>query len=148
MTKRPKPPGSGRKAGTKNRATVEREINAAAVIDRARKEGRQLAVDVLEKLMNLAEGAAAENRPTTEKEMTAGASQNPDGDWTRFGEWFDRTAYCAKELAKYQSPQIKAIEQPAPAPDLNAPRDQPRRRFGLRVFEGGKPLTPAQSDAA
>lgn len=134
---------SGRAKGTKNKATIEREINAAQVIDRARKEGRDLAVTVLERLMNVAEGACGLNRPIPAKDLAAGAQNNPDGDWGRFGEWFDRTAYCAKELAKYQSPPIKAMEAPTPAPDPKDVEQRSRKRFGLRVFEGGKPLTAA-----
>jgi hypothetical protein len=136
-------PGGGRPKGQKNRATIEREINAAQVIDRSRKEGRDLAVTVLERLMNVAEGAAGLNRPTAARDLATGAKANPDGDWNRFGEWFDRTAYCAKELAKFQSPQIKAMEAPTPPPDPDAVDQKSRKRFGLRVFEGGKPLNAA-----
>jgi hypothetical protein len=57
-------PGQGRPKGSKGKATIEREINAAQVIDRARKEGRDLAVTVLENLMNIALGATGLNRPT------------------------------------------------------------------------------------
>ncbi|MHB8272699.1 hypothetical protein [Bradyrhizobium sp.] len=110
----------GRPKGAKNKATIEREVNAAQVIDRARKEGRDLAVTVLERLMNVAEGACGLNRPVPAKDLAAGAKENPDGDWGRFGEWFDRTAYCAKELAKYQSPQLKAIAV-MEAPQVVAP---------------------------
>jgi hypothetical protein len=134
-------PGGGRPKGLKNRATIEREINAAQVIDRARKEGRDLAVTVLERLMNVAEGACGLNRPTTARDIAAGAKSNQDGDWNRFGEWFDRTAYCAKELAKFQSPQIKAMDAPTPPPDPADVDQKSRKRFGLRVFEGGRPLS-------
>jgi hypothetical protein len=101
-------PGGGRPKGVKNRSTIEREINAAQVIDRARKEGRDLAVTVLERLMNVAEGAAGLNRPP---------ASGKGGNWDLFGEWFDRTAYCAKALADYQSPKLRAVHvfaQPAP----------------------------------
>jgi hypothetical protein len=134
--------GAGRKKGTKNRATVEREINAAAAIDRARREGRELAVDALERFMKIAEGAAGVNKPTTQAEMAAGAQPNPDGDWPRFGEWFDRMVYCAKELAKYQSPQIRAVDLPAPPPDPTKQAEGSVVRFKLRVFEGGRSLNP------
>jgi hypothetical protein len=98
-------PGGGRPKGLKNRATIEREINAAQVIDRARKEGRDLAVTVLERLMNVAEKIAVETRP-----QAAGGAPNKNGDWDRFGEWFDRTAYCAEKLANYQSPKLRAVQ--------------------------------------
>ena len=136
----------GRKKGVPNKATLEKQINAAQVIDKARKEGRDLAVTVLERLMNLAEGACGLNRPTPQRMILQGDKQNPDGDWGRFGEWFDRTAYCAKELAKFQSPQIKAMEAPTPAPTMEEmEREQKEgvKTFTLRVFEGGKPLKAA-----
>ena len=133
----------GRKKNTPNKATLERQINAAQVIDRARKEGRDLAVTVLERLMNVAEGATGLTRPTAKAEIAAGRAANPEGNWDLFGQWFDRTAYCAKELAKFQSPQIKAMEAPTPPPDPADVEQKSRKRFGLRVFEGGKPLTAA-----
>lgn len=139
----------GRPKGRKNNATIEREINAAQVIDLARKEGRDLAVTVLERLMNVAEGTCGLNRPKTAaqiKELVAAGQKLEEiyrGDWPLFGEWFDRTAYCAKELAKYQSPQIKSMEAPTPAPNPADVDQRSRKRFGLRVFEGGKPLDAA-----
>jgi hypothetical protein len=135
----------GRQRGTKNKATVEREINAAAVIDRARREGRELAVDVLEKLMKVAEGAAAINRPTEQKKYK-------DGDWKLFAEWFDRTAFCAKALAPFQSPTFKAVavdvrsttpapmQQLSPPPlQIEGPTDQNSSvKCYLRAIKGGK----------
>lgn len=133
----------GRQKGTPNKATRERQINAAAEIDRARREGRELAKDVLERFMKLAEGACAVNRPTAAEDIAKGKAENPDGDWGRFGEWFDRTVYCAKELAKYQSPQIKGVDAPAPPPDPKTLEQGSKRKFGLRVFEGGRALEPS-----
>lgn len=133
----------GKIKGSKNKTTIERELKAAGVIDAARKEGRELATSVLERLMKIAEGATGVNRPVTDKEIAEGKARNPDGDWGRFGEWFDRTAYCAKELAKYQSPQIRAVDAPAPPPDPQDVDRQSRKRFGLRVFEGGRPVNAA-----
>lgn len=128
----------GRLKGSKNKTTLERE--AAAAVDAARGQQRELAKDVLERLMKVAEGATSLNKPTTQAELARGVAANPDGDWERFGAWFDRTAYCAKELAKYQSPQIKAVDAPAPPPDPGQLERDGRRVFHLRVFEGGRPL--------
>jgi hypothetical protein len=137
MAKRKKT--GGRIAGSRNKAVIEREINAAQVIDKARKEGRDLAVTVLERLMNLAEGACGLNRPTPQRMILQGEKQNPDGDWGRFGEWFDRTTYCAKELAKFQSPQIKAMEAPTPPPAIvDQDEKVPTKRFTLTIFEGDR----------
>jgi hypothetical protein len=153
-------PGAGRKAGGKNKATLERELLAAKATIRQAKEGRELAKDVLERLMldldrfkSLAEGAAALHKPPTAGELKAAAERGlslAKGDWGLFGEWFDRAvgtardaATVAKDLAKYQSPQIRAVDAPAPPPDPEKLREGSTRRFGLRVFEGGKPLTAA-----
>jgi ketopantoate reductase len=68
----------GRKKGTPNKTTQERQINAAREIDRARKEGRELAKDVLERLMHIAEGATGVNRPTTQADLEKGIEQNPE----------------------------------------------------------------------
>jgi hypothetical protein len=144
-------PGAGRPKGAKNKATIERELNVAAVIDRARKEGRELAVDVLERAMKTAEGATAMTKPVTEREKFEAAAKgialqdNRDGSWELFGQWFDRWTYCADKLSKFQSPVIKAVEAPAPPPDPKQIEAGSRRKFGLRVFEGGK---PPQSEAA
>lgn len=106
----------GRQRGTLNKATLEKLAVAAQTIDSARRGETELAKDVLERMMKLAEGAAGVNRPVTAADVAAGRQQNPEGSWERFGEWFDRTVYCAKELAKYQSPTFKAIVGPfAPA---------------------------------
>ena len=102
-------PGAGRKAGGKTKATLLREQKVAAVIDRSRREGRELGIDVLERMMKLCEGAAAEFRPTTQKDVAKGATLNPDGDEPVFGQWVDRTIFCAKEIAKYETPQLRAI---------------------------------------
>lgn len=106
-----------RPKGSKNKATIERELKLAIEIDKARKDGRELAVDVLERMMKLAEGAAGQHKPPSAAEISAGAAAL--GDWDKFGEWFDRIAWCAKELAKYQSPQLRAIAVTMPG----QPRD-------------------------
>jgi hypothetical protein len=110
----------GRKAGTPNRATVERQEMAARALDNAKAEGRPLAKDRLDELLSIALGAMMAHQPIT-KEMAkkARASGNRTvkesrGDWSGFGEWWDRAAYAAKELAKYQSPTYKAVSVETP----------------------------------
>jgi hypothetical protein len=95
----------GRVKGSKNRATLERE--AATQIDAAIGGKQELAKDTLVRMMRLAEGAAAVHRTKI---------NDDEKHWDRFGEWFDRWAYVAKEAAKYQSPQMRAIAVMAPAP--------------------------------
>ncbi len=116
MPRAPKPRG-GRPMGSLNKATIEKQIQAAREIDRARETGEELAKDVLNRLMKLAEGAAAKHRPQT---TASGEVVEGTGDWALFGAWFDRTAFVAKELAKYQSPTYRAIavSMPPPLPAL------------------------------
>jgi hypothetical protein len=141
----PRSPKGGRPKGSKGKATIEREINAAQAIDRARREGRDLAVTVLEQLMVIAGETMVRNRPTS---RAKGAKKNPEGDWDRFGSWFDRTSYCATQLAKYQSPQIKAVDIPTAAPEINQRGDDD---FTINVFDSGIKVLefkPRRDDAA
>lgn len=129
---------AGRKLGTKNKATVARELQAAQQILQAQSKDHESALAVLSRLLadldrfkQLAEGAASYHRPPTAEELAA-AQEAEDaiaeqegreartvsaGDWGLFGQWFDRTVstaqaavVVAKELAKYQAPQIKAVD--------------------------------------
>src|SRR6516162_3322496 len=104
--------GAGRKAGGKNRATIEREILAAQQIDAARRGQRRLAVDEMEKALRIAEEFANANQPEPIKDADGRVVRLKGGDVKLFGEWFDRWTFLLKEVAKYQSPQIKAIEAP------------------------------------
>lgn len=126
-------PNGGRPKGSKNKATILREMGVAEVIDRARQEGRELPSTALERFMKLAEATCMANQPKLDAE----------GNMALFGEWFDRAVYCAKELARYREPPIKAIDAPAPPPDPKDLEQRSRRKFGLRVFEGGRSLEPS-----
>jgi hypothetical protein len=128
----------GRKAGTPNRATVERQEMAARALDNAKAKGRPLAKDRLDELLSIALSAMTARQPIT-KEMVkkARASGNRTvkesrGDWGGFGDWWDRAAYAAKELAKFQSPTYKAVS-------VETPRQSglpPVRDFGTFVRTG------------
>lgn len=107
--------------GVPNKATIERQIQAAREIDNARENGVELAKDVLNRLMKIAEGAAGLHRPQT---TATGEIVQNTGDWPLFGDWFDRTAFVAKELAKYQSPTFKAIAVSLPPPLPAAPEQK------------------------
>lgn len=138
-----KRPGSGRKAGGKNKATVIRETKAAEVIAATIDSGKPLAVTVLQKMMEFAEGAVAAFKPTLAGEVAAGATPNGDGNVEEFGRWFDRWIRVTEALAAFQSPKIKPMEIPAAAPRPG----ENRRKFTLRVFEGGRPMPgPASKD--
>lgn len=106
-------PRSGRPKGLRNKATVERELQAAravtAAVETGKLDGQELAKDVLGRFMRLAEGAAGEFAPTPSAQLAQGKAENPNKDWDRFGEWVDRVITCAKALASYQSPTYKAV---------------------------------------
>jgi len=118
-------PGAGRRKGARNKATVEREIRAVqALAGRIADTPKELAIDVLDRMMKVAENGASLHKPLDpglpldeaqriENELAAQQGRRPRvvsaGNWGLFGEWFDRAVQCAKELAKYQSPTFRAI---------------------------------------
>jgi hypothetical protein len=89
--------GAGRKRGGKNKRTVELELATAREIDSARISGRELAKDVLDRLMRIAEGAASLHKPNE-------AGQG--GDWSLFGE----------------SPQLRAVVVSMPGSPVPEPK--------------------------
>lgn len=145
----------GRQKGAKNKATLEREREAvAALTEVARKTPPVIGRTALERQVVLAEGMTARyQRVTEEQAAELRAAGNPeakatDGDPTLYMKWFEIWHTCAKELTSYQAPKVKAVDAPAPPPDPNQMQRENTRRFGLRVFEGGKPLPAAANDAA
>jgi hypothetical protein len=138
-------PGSGRKKGGKNKATIVRETKQAEVIAQMIDSGKPLAVTVLQKAMEFAEGAVAAFRPTLRADAAAGRQPNPDGSVEEFGKWFDRWIKVTSELATYQTAKVKAIDAPTAAPQAG----ERRKRFTLRVFEGGRPpIRPPDEESA
>jgi hypothetical protein len=126
----------GRPKGVPNKATILRQTKRAEVVAQMVDSGKPLAVTVLQKAMEFAEGAVAAYRPTMAAEKIAGKPANADGSHEEFGKWFDRWYRCIETMAKYQTPQMKAIEAPTPPPEPGTNR----KRFTLRVFEGGRPV--------
>lgn len=141
----------GRKKGTPNRATVQREELARAQIAeslaKAKKAGQadpKVALSELYKAIQIAEGMSGMVQPQVTRDEKTGVVSFKGGDAKLFGEWFDRWKDCITTLMKYQLPQIKAIDAPAPPPDPNK-ADGPRRKFSLRVFDGGRQVKPLQA---
>ncbi len=134
----------GRTAGIPNKSTVLRQTKRAEVIAQMVDSGKPLAVTVLQKAMEFAEGAVAAYRPTMAAELAAGKQANADGSHEEFGKWFERWFRCIETLAKYQTPQMRAIDAPTPPPEPGTNK----KRFTLRVFEGGKPVPRPDEDAA
>lgn len=138
----------GRQKGTPNKATLEKQALAQQALletaKKARKTGElKLAIQEMQKALKIAEDFSTKLQP---KLIEGGSEKKPtlkiEGDIKLYGEWFDRWMKVMVELAQYQAPKIKAMEAPTPPPDpeeleqqRNAP---PRKRFTLRIFEGGK----------
>jgi hypothetical protein len=64
----------------------------------------------MEKALQIAQGFASANQPEPIRDTNGRVIQLKGGDIELFGDWFDRWTFLLKELAKYQSPQVKAIE--------------------------------------
>jgi hypothetical protein len=114
----------GRRPGSRNKATIEREIHAALVLKRieeaerlraegaarelaeARTSGVRLAKDVLEDFMRLFAELAMVHQPIQE-EQPIPPGRKPDA--AKFKEWADRACAAAKDLMPYQSPRLSAV---------------------------------------
>jgi hypothetical protein len=99
----------GRKAGTPNKATVERRLQIARGLEDARNHGRPLAKDRLGELLDLAFEMMTANQPCPARCMGANGGAQNGMDHQEFAAWFDRAAYVAQALAKYESPQLRAV---------------------------------------
>jgi hypothetical protein len=128
--------GGGRPTGP-SKATILKQTKRAEVIAAMVDSGKPLAITVAQKAMEFAEGAVAAYRPTMAAELAAGKTKNPDGSHDEFGRWFDRWMRCVEMLAKYQTPQMKAVEAPMKPPEPGANK----KRFTLRVFDGGRVIS-------
>jgi|SRR5215472_2120027 len=138
----------GRRAGSPNKATIEKRLVAAQVIDRARAMNEPLAKEKLAELLVIAMGAMSSFQPVTEEMAKLARDQGnakavaKKGSWPMFGEWFDRSAYVAKALIGYQSPALKAIAiAPPPPTEVGGTKADV---ITLRVFEEGKVVKTLQ----
>ena len=100
------------------------------MLDRAKVTARPLAKDRLGELLDVALGAMQQFQPIT-KEMVERAHaigntkvKESKGEWSGFGSWWDRAVFAAKELAKYESPQLKAIAMVQTPEPLSAARNE------------------------
>ena len=140
----------GRQKGTKNKATIAREEAARAEFEAAMKAtasktrgtgvSPKLAMQEMYKAISIAEGVAGKLQPKDISQDVNGKLTITGGDLKAFGDWFDRWVKGLELLAKYQIPAIKPIEAPAPPPTPEELEQGSRKRFGLRIFEGGRPL--------
>ena len=95
-------PGPGRKPGTKNQSTLEREelSRRLAVRQDPHLRGKPLAKEVIENFMHIAAGYAAQYQPRAGKDRASQAA---------FEKWARLAVSWACELAPYQSPTYGAI---------------------------------------
>jgi hypothetical protein len=114
----------GRAKGTPNRTTTEAALRAAREVQEAKQSGRKLGKEILSEFANIFRERAFKAR-TNEK---------------RFAVWARLACDTAARLAPYESPQYARIETPAPPPSIGEGEPPRVIRFGLRVFEGGRPV--------
>lgn len=123
----------GRKKGVPNKATIEARERAARELDAAKAGEKQIGKDVIEEMMFIAKGATASFQPVSEEQaqraQAAGQTNVKPraGDMEKFGQWWDRTVFAAKELAKYQSPTFRAIMVSTAG---DAPKNDPKQIEG------------------
>jgi hypothetical protein len=156
MPKRGAQPGhpryAGRAKGSKNKATIERELLAADIakrqMSRAHEQGRELGVEALERYQKLFEGAAAILKPSEEEIVSIKVIDDKTGMGAKaehllglFREWLAEARDTAKMLAEFQSPKFRAI---AIAPTPQVEEGERKKVFTLTVFEGGRALPPPE----
>ena len=135
--------GAGRKAGGKNRATIERAALAERVVAEAEgKPGRKLGRELLEELALMFGGLATAFQPVGTG--SGGAVTPADLElWAKsykeplFEKYAKLAAKCASDFADFQSPRLGRLQVAAPPPP---PGGQIMKRFTLSIFDhDGRP---------
>lgn len=118
--------GAGRKAGVKDRATIEAELAAAKQqLEQARQrdsKGHKLAVEVLNDVMHVAYGMMAKHQPLAPNEVQVAGRDPNVGE---FKEWLKITREAAGDLAPYQSSKFKSVTFHQEAPIGNTVPENP-----------------------
>jgi hypothetical protein len=121
-----------------NKATIEREALAARILaEQAGKPGKKLGKEVLDDFMQLFTGLAAFYQPLPPGQLP-GPNQSPDE--AKFEKYARFAIDCAKELAGYQSPRLKAVllsQETAPG--------GPAQQAGGMVMGSPSVLSPQQA---
>jgi hypothetical protein len=99
----------GRTVGTKNRATIERAAIAERVSNEAAMTGKPLAKERLGEFLELFIGYARHYQPVLPQMLARGAKPNKNQDEAKFEKWSMHAMEAAEALAKYQSPQFRAV---------------------------------------
>ena len=118
----------GRTTGTLNKATLERAKLAEQVIHRASMTGEKLAKEQLADIVvAFVDMAKIANPLLGLREMPA---KRPKINKDEFERWGTLAMNAAKELAKYQSPQFRAIQVSTPGNQTEQPAG------GMKQIEG------------
>jgi hypothetical protein len=113
-----------------------REMQAQANLARAQaRKATTKPINSLDELYSAVTMAKAVMEKLKPKSLGGGSAG--DNNIDAFGQWFDRSLACVALLARYQLPLIRPVDAPTPPPEVKA---EERIVFGLRVFEGGKPV--------
>lgn len=115
MGARGAPKTGGRQKGSVNKSTIEKTV--ALQIDNIRRG--DLPVDVLARLMKVAEGAAGRFQ-----QRINGEGGDTTANWERFEAWFDRARQCARDLAPFTAPTYRAVAVVTAPSDMAAPAAQ------------------------
>lgn len=116
MPKGGRRPNAGRKKGSKNKLTIEREIQkeqrAIRRYGSGNEEGPKLGKEIIERFMNIATKYALMYEPKDEDlKHSADPKEQDYRDWKRnqFKGWARLAVAWAADLAPYQSPTFRAI---------------------------------------
>lgn len=140
--------GPGRPVGVKNKSTLAREELAKAQIAEAQAAARlaskttggsKFAIHEMQKALSIAESFASACQPKLDQGED-GKPKFTGGDPKAFGEWFDRYFKVLTVLAEYQAPKMRAVDAPTPPPDASEEQRKAKKRFGLKIFEGGRQI--------
>jgi hypothetical protein len=129
---------AGRKAGGKNRSTIERAALAERIISEQQgKPGRKLGKELLEDFALMFASLAASFQPAG---TGPNGSVTPDDvrEWATtsheplFEKYAKLAAKCANDFADFQSPRMGTLQAPAPAPENQG---QVRKKFTIAIFD-------------
>lgn len=106
----------GKKRGSKNKKTIEREIITA--IDQGRRDAPAgIAKEVLAEFMMIFRGMAAKYQPMPGMAKPTTVEQKNDAN--EFERWAMRACHTAHWLAPYQHPTYKAVLMQGDVPNLD-----------------------------
>jgi hypothetical protein len=142
---------AGRKAGGKNRVTIERAALAERVVAEAQgKPGRKLGREMLEDFALMFGGLAAAFQPVgtgpggalTQADLESWAKSYKEPLYEKYAKL---AAKCADDFADFQSPRLGRMQMAAPPPD---PRGPITKKFTLRIFDHNGRPAPRHIDVA